>query len=172
MNRVQRVVHEYLQIRGFTFSVSDIVSDNAEFIRNKCQEAFHKVKDETNESKINTILNSARDSVGKAVVEPLDQSNNFYCLVRSGAKGKVPNIIQSLGALGQQNLSGERIPFTWENRTLPHFKPGDNSPQARGFVESSFVNGLKPWEVFMYAIAGREGVVDTACKTANRICDA
>lgn len=167
MNRVQRIVHEYIQIRGFTFSVADIVSDNQKFIEEKCREAFDKVKGETNEGKINAILNSARDSVGKAVQEPLDQTNNFYCLVKSGAKGKVSNISQVKGCVGQQNLAGQRIPKTWGNRTLPHFKPGDNSPPARGFVQSSFMSGLQPWEQWMHAIAGREGVIDTACKTAK-----
>ena len=167
MNRVQRVVHEYLQIRGFTFSISDIVSDNYDFIHKKCQEAFEKVKGETNEAKINTVLNSARDSVGKAVIEPLTQDNNFYCLVKSGAKGKIPNMTQSFGAVGQQNLVGKRIPLAHGERTLPHFKPGENTPQSRGFVESSYVNGLQPAELFFHAMSGREGVIDTAIKTAQ-----
>jgi DNA-directed RNA polymerase II subunit RPB1 len=167
MNRIQRVVHAYLQIRGFSMGISDIVSDNYAFIRTKCKEAYEKVKGETNEGKINTILNSCRDSVGKAVQEPLNQSNNLYCMVKSGAKGKISNISQVMGVVGQQNLAGARIPLTWEGRTLTHFKVGDNSPAARGFVESSFVNGLKPHEMWHHAVAGREGIIDTACKTAR-----
>ena len=105
--------------------------------------------------------------VGKAVQEPLNQSNNLYCMVKSGAKGKISNISQVMGVVGQQNLAGARIPLTWEGRTLTHFKIGDNSPAARGFVENSFVNGLKPHEMWHHAVAGREGIIDTACKTAR-----
>ena len=38
---------------------------------------------------------------------------------------------------------------------------------ARGFVESSFMQGLTPTEFFFHAMGGREGLIDTAVKTSE-----
>lgn len=36
-----------------------------------------------------------------------------------------------------------------------------------GFVKNSYLSGLTPWEFFCHAKAGREGLIDTAVKTAD-----
>ena len=41
------------------------------------------------------------------------------------------------------------------------------SPESKGFVESSFIGGLKPQEFFFHAMGGREGLIDTAVKTSE-----
>jgi hypothetical protein len=38
---------------------------------------------------------------------------------------------------------------------------------GRGFVANSFFSGLTPSEFFFHTMAGREGLVDTAVKTAE-----
>lgn len=40
-------------------------------------------------------------------------------------------------------------------------------PAAKGFVRNSFFSGLTPTEFFFHTMAGREGLVDTAVKTAE-----
>lgn len=40
-------------------------------------------------------------------------------------------------------------------------------PQSRGFVENSYLRGLTPQEFFFHAMGGREGLIDTAVKTAE-----
>ena len=40
-------------------------------------------------------------------------------------------------------------------------------PAAKGFVENSFYSGLTPTEFFFHTMGGREGLVDTAVKTAE-----
>ena len=55
----------------------------------------------------------------------------------------------------------------YQDRTLPHFKHGDRSADARGFVRSSFKDGLSPIEYFFHAIGGREALVDTAVRTSQ-----
>jgi len=50
-------------------------------------------------------------------------------------------------------------------RALPHFKIGDRSSEARGFVRASYRSGLNPIEFFFHAMGGREGLVDTAVRT-------
>ena len=40
--------------------------------------------------------------------------------------------------------------------------------RARGFVESSYINGLAPEELFFHAMGGgRTGLIDTAVKTSQ-----
>ncbi len=51
------------------------------------------------------------------------------------------------------------------DRALSHFRAGDPSPKARGFVYSSYQQGLDPIEYFFHAMGGREGLVDTAVRT-------
>ena len=40
-------------------------------------------------------------------------------------------------------------------------------PAAKGFVLNSFYSGLTPTEFFFHTMGGREGLVDTAVKTAE-----
>ena len=42
-----------------------------------------------------------------------------------------------------------------------------DSPGARGFVESSYISGLSPEELFFHAMGGRVGLIDTAVKTSQ-----
>jgi DNA-directed RNA polymerase II subunit RPB1 len=69
--------------------------------------------------------------------------------------------------VGQQNVEGKRIPFGFRKRTLPHFIKDDYGPESRGFVENSYLAGLTPSEFFFHAMGGREGLIDTAVKTAE-----
>eukprot|EP00965_Chrysotila_dentata_P020560 681024-Pleurochrysis_carterae.AAC.2 len=43
----------------------------------------------------------------------------------------------------------------------------DYGPESRGFVENSYLRGLTPQEFFFHAMGGREGLIDTAVKTAE-----
>jgi DNA-directed RNA polymerase II subunit RPB1 len=87
--------------------------------------------------------------------------------VNSGSKGKMINVSQMVACLGQQNVDGQRIKYGFEGRTLPHYQKFDDSPEARGFVENSFISGQTPQEFYFHAMAGREGLIDTAVKTSS-----
>jgi len=76
-------------------------------------------------------------------------------------------LIQVIAVVGQQNVEGKRIPFGFKHRTLPHFIKDDYGPESRGFVENSYLAGLTPTEFFFHAMGGREGLIDTAVKTAE-----
>ena len=88
-------------------------------------------------------------------------------MVNAGSKGNNINIAQMISCLGQQNVDGKRIPYGFEDRTLPHYTKYDDSPEARGFVESSFIQGLTPQELYFHAMGGRTGLIDTAVKTSS-----
>ena len=88
-------------------------------------------------------------------------------MLKAGSKGSTINVSQMVACVGQQNIEGRRIPFGFTDRTLPHYKKFDDGAEARGFVENSFVKGLTPQEFFFHAMSGREGLIDTAVKTAE-----
>jgi DNA-directed RNA polymerase II subunit RPB1 len=88
-------------------------------------------------------------------------------MVKAGSKGSDLNITFMISCLGQQNVDGKRIPYGFNERTLPHYNKYDESPGARGFVESSYINGLTPQELFFHAMGGRVGLIDTAVKTSS-----
>ncbi|KAK6049441.1 hypothetical protein COOONC_13054, partial [Cooperia oncophora] len=62
---------------------------------------------------------------------------------------------------------GHRGSIPFQKRSLPHFERSQKTPKAKGFVENSFYTGLTPTEFFFHSMAGREGLVDTAVKTAE-----
>ena len=69
--------------------------------------------------------------------------------------------------VGQQNVGGKRILFGFNKRSLPHFTKDDFGPESKGFTENNYMVGLTPCEFFFHAMAGREGMIDTAVKTAD-----
>ena len=103
---------------------------------------------------------------GKVARDSLSKDNRFLMIVNSGSKGQMLNITQMISGLGQQNVDGKRIPYSFDNRTLPHFNKYDDSPAARGFVENSYISGLTAPELFFHAMGGRIGLIDTAVKTS------
>ncbi|ADB58039.1 DNA-directed RNA polymerase subunit A' [Archaeoglobus profundus] len=124
--------------------------------------------EETLEMMIMRELGRARDMAGRVAEKFLGYNNPAVIMAVSGARGSMLNLTQMSACIGQQSVRGERINrgYTYTNRTLPHFKPGDLSARARGFVESSYKRGLNPIEFFFHAMGGREGLVDTACRTS------
>ncbi|KAL0223742.1 hypothetical protein P9112_003132 [Eukaryota sp. TZLM1-RC] len=93
--------------------------------------------------------------------------NNLMTMATIGAKGSNVNVSQISCLLGQQALEGRRVPVMPSGRTLPSFSPYDLSPRAGGFVQQRFLTGIKPQEYYFHCMAGREGLIDTAVKTAN-----
>lgn len=89
-------------------------------------------------------------------------------MAQSGSKGSFLNISQMIACVGQQIIGGRRIPDCLNGtRSLIHFLPGSRTPAAKGFVSNSFYSGLTPYEFFFHAMSGREGLTDTAVKTAD-----
>lgn len=72
-----------------------------------------------------------------------------------------------VACVGQQAMGGKRIPDGFQDRSLPHFPKNSKQPPSKGFVRNSFFTGLTPTEFIFHAMTGREGLVDTAVKTAE-----
>ena len=119
------------------------------------------------EASVNKKLNDARDKSGNLALDGLSQKNRLVNMVSAGSKGSNINISQIMACVGQQNVEGQRIPYGFNQRTLPHFSKDDFGPESKGFVESSYLKGLNPAELYFHAMGGREGLIDTAVKTAE-----
>jgi DNA-directed RNA polymerase II subunit RPB1 len=97
----------------------------------------------------------------------LKKDNDVKQVVVAGFKGSFINISQMSVCVGQQSVEGRHIPFGFRHRSLPHLTKDDFSSEARGFVENSYLRSLTPQKFFFHAMAGREGLIDTAMKTAK-----
>ncbi|KAH9386205.1 DNA-directed RNA polymerase II subunit RPB1 [Nematocida major] len=122
---------------------------------------------ESFEAAVTLALNKARDTSGTSTQKSLRSQNNIKQMVVSGSKGSYINISQMSACVGQQSIEGKRILHGFRDRSLPHFTKDDCTAEARGFVSSSYVAGLSPVEFFFHAMGGREGLIDTAVKTAE-----
>ena len=189
MDNTQRLICRWLVTSGFSVGISDLVipqsitDDIKKKIHDKKTDAYKKIEDVrkgdlTNnsmmnnhdhmESEIKNILNDLNSLVSKLVTEALDDNDNrMVNMIKSGSKGKDQNVAQMIANVGQQNVDGKRVAYGFTDRTLPHYSKYDDGPDARGFVENSFISGLTPQEVFFHAMGGREGLIDTAVKTSE-----
>ncbi|OUT21564.1 DNA-directed RNA polymerase II subunit RPB1 [Pichia kudriavzevii] len=181
-------VNYWLLHNGFSIGIGDAIADpeTMKTITETIKEAKDKVQTvireaqknlleaepgmtlrESFEQKVSKILNEARDAAGKSAETSLKDSNNVKQMVTAGSKGSYINISQMSACVGQQIVEGKRINFGFADRSLPHFTTDDYSAESKGFVENSYLRGLTPQEFFFHAMAGREGLIDTAVKTAE-----
>jgi DNA-directed RNA polymerase subunit A' len=122
---------------------------------------------ETLELRIRQVLAEARKQAEETAADFIGDEAHSVIMTKSGARGNILNLGQMSAVVGQQAIRGERINRGYSLRTLPHFKINDLTPKSRGFVESSYRDGLKPEEFFFHAMGGREGLVDTAVRTST-----
>ena len=179
----QRIILNYLMLQGQTVGFKDVVADKklekkfTTMIKQKLLEIKSKITQYENdvdkisadiiEEDIQADLASFGPDIGSSLMKKLDNSNFFYVLVNSGAKGGAKNIQQIMGCIGQINVEGTRIKKSVQERSLPYFHKDDDTPEARGFVSNNYVKGLEAYEMFYQTIAGRAGLIDTAIKTAR-----
>lgn len=189
MSRIAAFTSRYLQNYGFSLGLQDVSpTSSLDEEKNKAlstsfAECDRLIKEaasgrmvpipgmslkESLEAMLNSELSQVRNTCGSAAVRTLDpRSNAPLIMVNSGGKGSELNTAQMMACVGQQTVNGKRIVNAFEDRSLPHFHRFAEYPAARGFVASSFYSGLSPTEFFFHTMAGREGLVDTAVKTAE-----
>jgi len=188
LDALQNTVENFLVLNGFSVGISDLIADDdtKKTIDIKIQERKKQVEQvilqvhldlfDNNTGKTNQqefedqvfgILNQATSDAGSLGQQSLSNENRLLAMVRSGSKGEPLNVAQMMACLGQTAIEGKRVPYGLTDRTLPHYKKYDDSAEARGFIESSFIRGLTPQEFFFHAMSGREGLIDTAVKSVT-----
>lgn len=174
---LQQMVGEFNNQYGISIGLDDMKipennHKNIEMILQLANEEIEKWKkqnltDDELEIKINKMLNDARKKASEDTLKNMSLYSSFKALPLSGAKGSAVNPAQMTRLIGQNNVEGKRIPYSFDDRCLPHCEHGDNSPEGRGFISHSYMAGLTPKEAFFHCCAGREGIIDTAIKTKD-----
>ena len=189
MDDIQKIMTRWFENYSLSFSLGDarpnknVVLKMEEYKRNGLTNVdeilyqinygiYHSELDkkylhEKLEVDIKKKLEEINQNCAKELKQTVSQTNNLFIQITSGAKGKLLNMRQISGIVGQQDIWGKRISFKYTDRTLPHFSKFDYSAKSKGFVKNSFLQGMEPYETFFHAMGGRVGVIDTAVKTAG-----
>ena len=188
INHIQRTTAYFLYNSSFSVGVADCVADKGTLA--KVQEALTTTRTKVGriaakanhgsltrkagmtllqsfEKDVNNELNDCRNTAASLALSSVKRTNRFRCMIEAGSKGSDLNICQIAVMVGQQNVNGSRIPFQFRRRTLPHFLQDDFGEKSRGMVNRGFIEGLTPEEFFFHTMGGREGLIDTAVKTAD-----
>ena len=182
LSDIQRVVNQWLLYKNsFSIGASDCVTNekshsevidciqsavcNSKLIINS---KIPKSLKEMAEGATTRILSDVIMKTATIIKNNAPRDNSIITCVTAGSKGSPLNIAQVCGQVGQQIVGGERIMNGTSGRTLPCYKHGEfDSINSNGYIQNSFMLGLQPTEFFFSAMSGREGLVDTAVKTAN-----
>jgi len=188
MNRLAKLSARFIGNQGFSIGIDDVTpaeklriakehtvnmgyADAHAFIKQYNEGALQLQPgcnmEQTLEAQVTGVLNKIREQAGKVCMDTLDKHNSPLIMSQCGSKGSPINIAQMVACVGQQSVGGKRAPNGFRDRTLPHFPRHDKTPQGKGFVANSFYSGLTPTEFFFHTMGGREGLVDTAVKTAE-----
>ncbi|KZT20622.1 beta and beta-prime subunits of DNA dependent RNA-polymerase [Neolentinus lepideus HHB14362 ss-1] len=188
MNKVAKLCARWLANFGFSLGINDvmpgpILSQKKDTLVERayaaCLDLIAQAKkgklenkpgcnqDQTLEALISAVLSKVRDECGETCMAELSRHNSPLIMATCGSKGSVINVSQMVACVGQQIISGHRVPDGFQDRSLPHFPKKSREPPSKGFVRNSFYTGLSPTEFLFHAISGREGLVDTAVKTAE-----
>ena len=188
MNRLSRLSSRWLSNVGFSIGITDVYPSKdlveskdhlVETAYEQCDEVIAKYKagtlekfpgcDElqTMENQLSGILSKVRQQAGDECIAQLSKYNSPLIMAASGAKGSSINVSQMVALVGQQIICGQRVQDGFQDRTLPHFPKNARQPPSKGFIRNSFFSGLLPYEFMFHAMSGREGLVDTAVKTAE-----
>lgn len=161
----QLLACSFLSWRGFSIGIDDCTldDDSSEAIASFIDAALAKVSSSNLSGSLKAqTLSSMLGNLTAIAQRNTGETNSIVLMSASGAKGNSVNLTQIRGAVGQQTINGARVAGT-----LPAFAHDDHCCERYGFIRNSYTTGLNPTEFFHHAMSGREGIVDTAVKTAD-----
>ena len=152
--------------------VSLDVKSNASDLNSRLEDVF---RDSSKHAGLDVVYNSRTRQLSSEITAKCLPSglvkqfpqNQMQLMTSSGAKGSNVNANLISCNLGQQILEARRVPTMISGKTLPSFKPFETKIRAGGYITGRFLTGIRPQEYYFHAMAGREGLVDTAVKTAS-----
>lgn len=180
---LQKMILQFLMIEGFTVSIKDTIVRPevkekvyaiVETSRKKTLADITKYENdpyvmsgEAFETNVRSELQAIQSEIQKSIMNDLDSLSGISDTILSGSNGTEMNAGQIMGCIGQVIVEDKRIQKRCNNRTLPNFHQHDDSAFARGFCHGSYITGLNPMEFFFQVMGGREGIINTAIKTAD-----
>ena len=185
LNNVMKLTINFNLINGFTISIGDFIlspeqkNNKNQVIETKLLEVEHEITEYENnpelldnllfEYSIFQKLDVTKNNMEKFIIDSVPIANNALTMLFSGSKGDKVKLIQIMCCRGQLDVysSGKRMIKNFNNRGLPYFFQNDDRPKARAFITNSFMEGMSLSENLYEIMACREGLIDTAVKTAD-----
>ena len=185
IDNCQKMMNAFLLLKGWTFGISDVICDKItekkialslkemdKNINNILQDAqIGELVPFTNETikdsfeiKVCEETNKKNIITSNILKKSLNAKNHLINMLSAGSKINPINILQTICFVGQQFIEGERIPFKFKNRTLPHFLKDDYTSKSKGFIHNSFFKGLTPQEFFFNSMSFRGSLIDESLK--------
>ncbi|XP_043467717.1 DNA-directed RNA polymerase II subunit RPB1-like [Leptopilina heterotoma] len=178
---LQNVINNWLLLEGHSVGIGDTIANPEsylaiqELMRGASFELFRIMKDacfsDMNWNDFNLdsyealiILNK---HIRNALVKFLPKTNNFLIMAKAESDEKYKELAKIIGCKGQQTVKGERIPFGFCKRTLPHFRNEDYTPKSRGFIQNSHLSGFTPSDFYFHAMEGRDFLIDSYKKSKD-----
>ena len=159
LDRLKDLGFKYSTVSGATVSTHDVATSSSkpEIIAN-AKKTVDKINKQysrgliTEEERYESVINvwyKAKDLVQAELQEIADKSltNPIFMMMKSGARGKIPQFVQLSGMRGLMSKPGGRV------IEIP--------------VISSFKEGLSVSEFFLSTHSARKGSADTALNTAS-----
>ena len=187
LNNLQKIVIRYMIRSGYSVGISDLlvhadirkrneetivkgkqaVADITRKIHlNTFEDISHDIS-EVFEGEISAIIGKTSKAIEDNTVNLISDGNRVKYMVDAGTKGKMTNFTMMCCLVDQQSIDNKRISLGFSNRSLPHFTKYDNGMDSKGYISHNYLEGLTPQEFYFHAMAGREGLIDTAVKTAR-----
>ena len=180
MSVAGRALHRWFEGFGFSIGIDDICTTEETYdkvgkiiriaLDNVRDAQANKPQKDALEAHTVRVLQDILPRSGQSVLQTMCQQNALRCMAKgcgAGSKGSKMNVAQMGALVGQQMVNGRRVRAGRAGRTLPSYPPNDTTPEAHGLCVHPYTIGLTPEEFFFHAMGGREGLVDTAVKTAS-----
>lgn len=186
---LMQLVHNYLLYKGFTIGVRDIRMIKDSTIREikantqKLLEDANKITEQLDKNQLIAPIGMTQaefyEQQQMAALNPGDEfvipifkeidfkKNRLARMVMHGSKGKLTNMIVMSAAYGQTLVNGGRSEYSFSyGRTSPYFERYCMSPRSRGYIPTSYQDGIEP-DVFISASQeARGGLVSNNLSTS------
>lgn len=87
--------------------------------------------------------------------------NNFVTIAeKAGSKGSAQQYRNIVSHIGQQNVGSHRIDKVYHGRTMPCMFHGTDTPESRGFVAESYLDGVDPLGYVWHQMNARNSLID------------
>nr|CAJ2470291.1 unnamed protein product [Leishmania braziliensis] len=167
-----RVLSMSLQREGFSIGMDDMIllqEERRTALLRELDNAPLSLPDD--EARVMPVImgmatNLQKEFVPGRMLRPFPQ-NQLLTMTMSGAKGSNTNAIQMSLGLGQQLFDGRRVKRMNSGKTLPSFFVAEKRARSLGYAIGRFTSGIRPAEYTFHAMAGRDGLIDTAVKTSR-----
>ena len=154
---IQTVINNWLLLEGHSIGIGDTIADPQTYL--EIQKAIKKAKEDVIEVIQKAHNMELEPTPGNTLRQTFEnQVNRILNDARDKTGGSAKKSLTEYNNLKAMVVSGSKG---------SNINKDDYGPESRGFVENSYLAGLTPSEFYFHAMGGREGLIDTAVKTAE-----